>query len=621
MNYSVELWNNYNKAQKTLHFHLLGLKDIIDLYTEQYNYQKNYALFLKRANNSKNQITVFESLYKGFTSFKNEMLNQYNYLSEFLLGIKDEIIKPLTSLYDTSLKKLNFNIYEMTSIEKAYQESVENLEIAKKNFHFFAKNAEQSKIKAESYKEKNDKNLNNLIKKEETIMLNSLKNAKENEKIYVDLIDKTNSLQDDYVEIKKRNLIEIQDLEEEIAENIKDSFRKFIIFQVSYLRNMEYDIKKKSSIFENININKDINKFINNNKTNITQLYKYEYMPYISELESPKIKEQKNYSENVINNVKLFMSNIFSKEKPNEINPNSDYNKNKIIINDIKVIINKIFKNENISGEDKEKVNKILLLKKTRRQLLKEINNYFINNINSSLLNELSFNNISNLLKEALNVLQIEKDYESAVLILNFATSFYQIRGEKEKKKLFIQNNLINHNIFSSYEFWKELIKYNIIEEMFNQKSLNLFSNIKEDEEKNKLRINGIVISKINIYLNYMIDFKCKYSFMKQLIQEFKDYYELTDNDIEKFITKINEYNKKEDENENENQNEIENSIENKENDIKNKNKIENNPKKEKDIIKDEDDDLGNLNINELNDNIKIEEEKKSNSTVQSSQK
>ena len=52
-----------------------------------------------------------------------------------------------------------------------------------------------------------------------------------------------------------------------------------------------------------------------------------------------------------------------------------------------------------------------------------------------------------------------------------------------------------------------------------------------------------------------MIDFKCKYNFMKQLIEEFKDYYELKDDDIEKFISKINEYNTiigREDKNENE---------------------------------------------------------------------
>ena len=543
MNYSVELWNNYNKAQKTLHFHLQGLKDIITLYTDQYNYQQSYALFLKKTHNSKNQITVLESLYKGFSSFKNDMLNQCNYLSEFLVSIKDDLIKPLSNLYETSLKKLDYNVYEMNSIERSYQSSVTKLENAKNNFHFYAKEAEESKIKSELYKEKKDKSLNSLIKKEETKMLNFLKKAKENEKMYVELIDKTNNLQDDYIEIKKRNLNEIQDIEQEIGENIKDSFRRFIVYQVSYLRNMQYDIKKKSAIFENINITKDINKYINDNKTNITQLYKYEYIPYISKQPSAISKDDNTnhiYSEDILNNAKLFMSNIFTKERPNEMNPNSDYNKTKHILDEIKGIINNIFKNEKITNEDKENINKLLLLKKTRRQLLKEINNYCLNNKNSSLLNEISFDNISYLLKEALKVLQIEKDYESAKLVLNFATSFYQISGEKEKKKLFIQNNLINEKIFTNYEFWKELIKYNIIEEMYNQKSYNLFSNKKEEEGNNKKRISDIVISKLNIYLNYMIDFKCKYSFMKQIIQEFKDYYELNEDNIEKYMIKIN---------------------------------------------------------------------------------
>ena len=601
MNYSVELWNNFNKAQKTLQFHLQGLKDIISLYTEQYNSQQNYALLLKKTHNSNNKITVFESLHKGISSFKNDMLNQYNYLSEFLVGIKDDIINPLLNLYETSLKKLNYNVYEMTSIEQSYQLSVEKLNNAKKNFHSFAKEAEESKMKAESYKEKNDKNLNKIIKKEETKMLNFLKKAKENEKIYVELIDKTNNLQDDYIEIKKRNLSEIQDIEHEIGENIKDSLRKFIVFQVSYLRNMQYDVKKKSLIFENININKDINKYINDNKTSIIQLYKYEYEPYISELENSFLKEQNinnNYSETIKNNVKLFMSNIFTKERPNEINPNSEYNKNKVILDEIKDIITKIFKNEKLSNEDKENLNKLILLKKSRRLLLIEINNYCLNTINASLLNEISFENISNLFKESLKVLQIEKDYQSVKLILNLSTSFYQVSGEKEKNKLYIQKDLIKQKIFSKYEFWKELIKYDIIDEMYNQKRYNLFSNKKEDEEKNKLKIKDIVISKINIFLNYMIDLQCKYNFMKQIIQDFKEYYELNEDNIEIFLTKIKEYNKS--------------------NNIEEEEIIENNDVKDNENINS--DNWGNLNINEINDNINTEEEKKSNSTEANSQ-
>ena len=602
MNYSVELWNNFNKAQKTLHFHLQGLKDIISLYKEHYNSQQNYALLLKKTNNSNNKITVFESLYKGISSFKNDMLNQYNYLSEFLACIKDDIINPLLNLYEISLKKLNYNVYEMTSIEQSYQLSVEKLNNAKKNFHSFAKEAVESKMKAESYKEKNDKNLNKIIKKEEIKMLNFLKKAKENEKIYVELIDKTNNLQDDYIEIKKRNLCEIQDIEYEIGENIKDSLRKFIVFQVSYLSNMQYDVKKKSLIFENININKDINKYINENKASIIQLYKYEYEPYISELENSFLIEQNinnNYSETIKNNVKLFMSNIFTKERPNEINPNSEYNKNKVISGEIKDIINKIFKNEKLSNKDKENINKLILLKKSRRYLLIEINNYCLNTINASLLNEISFENISNLFKESLKVLQIEKDYQSVKLILNLATSFYQVSGGKERNKLYIQKDLIKQKIFSKYEFWKELIKYDIIEEMYNKKRYNLFSNKKEDEEKNKLKIKDIVISKINIFLNYMIDLQCKYNFMKQIIQDFKEYYELNEDNIENFRIKIKEYNKS-------------NNIE--EEEIIN----ENNEVKENENIND--DNRGNLKINEINDNINTEEEKKSNSTEANSQ-
>ena len=583
MNYSVELWNNYNKAQKTLNYNLQGLKDVITLYTDHYNCQQNYLLLLKKTYLSKNQITVFESLYKGFNSFKNDMSNQYKYLSEFLNGLRDEIINPLSSLFKTSLSKLNYNIFEMQSIEKAYETSVENLETSKNYFHHFAKNAEESKIMAELYKERNDKNLSGLIKEEETKMLDNLKKSKDNEKIYVELIDKTNDLQDDYIEIKKRNLNEIQELEEEIAENIKDSFRKFIVFQVAYLRNMEYDIKNKSMIFENINIKNDINKYINNNKTQITQLYKYEYSPYISEFENKIIKDKNIpniYSEKVKNGVKLFISNVFSKEKPNEINPNSRYYKNEIISKEIKQIVNKIFKNENFSKEEKEKINKLILLKKTRRKLLQEINNYCLNNINSSLLNEISFENISNLLKESLRILQIEKDYESEKLILNFATSFYQISGTSQKKKQFIQNDLINNKLFSKYEFWKELIKYNIIEEMYNQKKYNLFSDKKEDEEKNKTRIKEIAISKINLHINYMIDFKCKHSFIKQILQEFKEYYDLSDDDTQKIVNKINEYNNNEDE-QNENKNNEKQIIE--------------------EDISNDDDNIENLNINQIN--------------------
>ena len=119
---------------------------------------------------------------------------------------------------------------------------------------------------------------------------------------------------------------------------------------------------------------------------------------------------------------------------------------------------------------------------------------------------------------------------------------------------------------------------------MYNQKKYNLFSNKKEDEEKNINRIKEIVITKINLHINYMIDFNCKFSFMKQILQEFKEYYELNEEDIQKIENKINKYNKKDEEGLNIN-NDINNDIEN---------KIE--KKKSNDLTE-------NLNINQINNN------------------
>ena len=51
----------------------------------------------------------------------------------------------------------------------------------------------------------------------------------------------------------------IQDLEEELGNNIKDSLRKYVIFQVAFLRNMQYDIEKKAKLMESINIDASFN--------------------------------------------------------------------------------------------------------------------------------------------------------------------------------------------------------------------------------------------------------------------------------------------------------------------------------------------------------------------------
>jgi hypothetical protein len=277
MHYSVELWTNYNKVYHQFNAHIQGLNDLILMFRERYKSKQNLAETLKKLSESKKPVINFDSLNEGILGFKGDMYNQFNYLSELLVSIRDEIIKPLSSAYQTFCKKIDNNFEDTSSINEEYQESIEKMESFKNKFHSSVYSAEQSKLKVEYYKKKinslnnsgeNEKNkelkdellLN--LKKEEIRANNFLQEAKNNEKNYISLINNTNILQDEYIEIKKRNLNEIQELEEELGEIVKDSLRKFIIFQVAYLRNMQYDVDKKVKILDGINIRNDIQKFI-----------------------------------------------------------------------------------------------------------------------------------------------------------------------------------------------------------------------------------------------------------------------------------------------------------------------------------------------------------------------
>ena len=454
MHYSIELWANYNKVYQQINKNLEGLKDLIGIFTERYKTNQYLANTLTKLSESKNNITTFESLLEGILGFKGDMFNQYNYLSEFLVGLRDEIIKPLSLNYQTFVQKLNKNFNETSTFNKAYQSAINQMEVGKNQFHSSVYSAEQSKLKAEYYKQKIN-NLNkkeskdnymNLLKQEEMKAMTLLKESKENERIYINLINNANRIQEEYIEIKKRNLNQIQDLEEEIGEYIKDSLRKFIIFQVAYLRNMQYDVDKKAKIIEGINIRNDIQKFIKENKSNNIPPEKFEYIPYISKLGSNNEKKEiQNISPEITKEVNNFISSVFPKERAEEVK----LFKTKMQV-DILEIIKKLYSEEKLNFEDNKEITKIIMNKRARRLLLKELNNYSKKD-NNSLLNDKAYDTINEIIKESLKLIIPEKDFKTAELIINLSSTLYKNSNDEEQTQIFIISDIKHEKTIKSY--------------------------------------------------------------------------------------------------------------------------------------------------------------------------
>ena len=543
MSYSVDLWNSYSKLENQLESNLKGLKIFIYIFSEIYSSQLTFANELKRLSEyiKNNQITIFESLNEGILSFQNDLLNQHDYLIESLTNIKVEILDPLKELKEKISKRLYENLSETNQSEKNYNNYLSQFESTKIKFHKSVKEVEESKLNIEILKKSNiskDKLIEEL-KKQEIKALNSLKFAKEKENNYISLITDINKIQEEYIETKKKNLNELQDMEESIGLAIKDSLRKYIIYEVSYIKNFQYDINKKATIMENINIIKDISLFIHKNTSQEIPPFKYDYIPYLSDLS--KSKNNSNIDKGIIDEINNFISNNFTSDKAKEI----IILKNKINL-EIESIAEEIFISKIIiENFDKNKINKIKEYctdKINRRELLKHLNN--LRRIKGLNLDEISYNNLGKILNLCLNGIISNKlnniDYPSIILIISLSSSLYKISFDKNER-IFLNKYIQSHEILKKYDTWKNVIKYSIIEEMHNQKNFNRYS--KEDYNDKKKRINNIVKFKITSYLYTMIQFNVKKNFINDIISEFKSYYDLEKDIIDGFYNIIDNNN------------------------------------------------------------------------------
>ena len=547
MSYSVDLWNSFDLIGNSLLSNIKGLKNLTDIFNALYISCESFSSSLKDLyNNYDYEISTHKSLYEVILFFKEDFINCYNYIFDFMLGIKNEILTPLEKTREELLNKYLKYKEALSNIEEDYEEYITNLNTSKTEFYNAVKDVEDFKINMENEKY-NYNETSNKYKKEEDEKINQLlKIAKENQKKYVMNINKINSVQNDYIEKKKNYLNTMQYMEEYISESIKDSLRKFVLYKMALIRNFQYDSENISKKFDEININKDINDFISQNSTNDLVPFKYEFVPYSSNFTK---KYRYVLNTKIVKDVCDFISTIFNNDT--QMQNIQMYNKN---VMDAKKIAEYIFRINNINYNGKEqiynkKIEEFFSERKKRKNLLQEMNNLRIKaNI---FINEFNFNNIANSLKDCINSIQNEEkkekslkesinwnyinfDFESMNLILIIATNLYKINEIGNKPRIFLQERLVDIELFSSFDFWKNLIRYFIINEMHTQKNFNLF----ESKGNKNIQKQNTIKNVLNKYIYTMKSFEVKSKTINDIIYFFQNYYDLNPKLVENFLIK-----------------------------------------------------------------------------------
>ena len=298
---------------------------------------------------------------------------------------------------------------------------------------------------------------------------------------------------------------------------------------------------------ESINIYRDISNYIFQNATNSIPPFKYDYIPYISDLNNFHNSKNNSIDKDIIKDVNNFIENNFTCDKAKEI----ILLKNKVNL-EIESISEEIFTSKNeMKDFDKnnlEKINKYIKNKSNRRELLRNLNN--LRRKKGLNISDITYDNIGKILNICLDELssnkQKEIDYDSIIIIINLSSTLYKTSNDTNNNlpRIFLQKSINDHHIWKNYDIWKGIINHSINEEMHNQKNFNIYS--KEDFTTKKERINNIVKFQLNTYIYNMLSFDVKKNFIEQIIEEFKNYYDLTQNIIDSFNKIIEDNNIKE---------------------------------------------------------------------------
>jgi len=345
------VYSHFNERRK-------GLKQLLYIFSEKYDYENELSKGLKRLYDYNYKITNEGTVSTGLSVFRNELLLEFNHKTEYLTNIKEGLIEPLRMFLETQITNGRKYYIEIKELEREFKSVCDNLEKSKLRYHSYAKMAEEAKLQSEVAK--GNQNLSNDQKNKFMIKVQqSLKEAKEAEKVYIDNINVSNSNREKYTEVAKKILDEFQILEEKYIDCIKDMLRKFFEFQFIFIKNLSAGYENKIKTVETINTTADIKEFIDKNSTNLLPPYKFEFIPYTSDVQT-KIYEQSSYPIEIINNVKNFISKAFVSELP-ETEPDQQQAKDNL---EIQGIINAAWEGK-LVDEEKKKVSIIKLYEKT----------------------------------------------------------------------------------------------------------------------------------------------------------------------------------------------------------------------------------------------------------------
>ena len=505
-----------NKA-KTLLYIITQKNDIDCEYSENLKFLYNQYISQFNANHEQSNSKIDNESNKFNEAIKS-LINGLKYESElYSTHTKNtlEIIKSLEGFIMNQCDVSNEFSSLMKSYEKDFMNTYKTLEQKQINFFQGGRSVESAINKLEILKKEIKNNINednkenkskendNINNKENEIdndnnseieenrkeMLEKLNEILEKNKIsakqlqldYIDYIKKANKEREKYIKFSENIYDKFQTLDEKFIEKIKKELISLTENKINLIEKIKNDISTTLKIFQEINIENEINSFINSKITKFSHPCEFEYSDYNPYLILRNRKGHTDILESTISSkITECLKETFKIEKSE-----SDLIQEEKI-NFINETVNDIWDGNNF---DKNRLDTLFKEHIYRMTFLKMLNQYRVEGI--FILQNNSFKNFCMSLSSILDKSIVDEDYECIKLCMILSQTFYL----QSEKKILLQSSMNLNNIWQSKIFWEKMIEYSISDELNNSKEYAVFLN--EDGEMREKRVESAVNSNL----------------------------------------------------------------------------------------------------------------------------
>ena len=549
LSYKKDLWMYFDDINEKFFFERNKAKTLLYIISQKNDIDYEYSESLKYLFNQ--YITQFdahqEQINSNIDNEKNtlnkaikSLINGLKMESELYLNhtknILENFIKPLEGFIMNQCEISNEFSRLMKSYEKEFMNAYKQVEEKQLNFFQGGKSIENAINKLEKIKYKNkkenydknieEKNINNndididdeekeMIEKMNEILEKNKTTSKQLQLDYQEYIKKANVEREKYIKLSENLYDKVQRLDEEFIKQMKTKIIFLTENELKLIDNIKNNISFTLQLSKEINIENEINLFINSKSTKFShpKLFEYvDYNPYII------LRNRKGHIDAIESEISSKIVECLKETfKYDKTKDNLIQEENIKFINDT---VNDIWDGNKYNDNKLEKLFKDHIY---RMNFLHMLNQYRVEGV--FILQNESFQNFTKTLSSILEKSIIDKDYESIKYCMILSQTFYL---QTETKKILLQSCMTQNEIWKQKDFWIDIIEYSINEEINTEKEYYVF--LSENRESREKRIESAVISNLITFLFNMKLFGYSEDKSKLVIDQFIKKYNIDGN-------------------------------------------------------------------------------------------